>query len=206
MITEIALSVLEKMTNTYLQLDPNVIHSLGQHIGKCLSLEITGAPGPLYISVTSEGLHLSKQAPLDVSATLQGSFFTLFQLHTKPDQPPVGNADVRISGDMHFAKSLREILSSIDIDWEAQLAHWVGDATAHHAYETARDAKEHLRETKQHFAEDITDFLQHEKKITPTQTQAEMFFNQIDELRDNTERLSVRIANLKRKINNPTSS
>ena len=204
MLTDLAFTVLEKSINSYLQLDPNVIHSLGQHIGKCLSIEITGAPGPLYVTVISEGIHLSRQAPLDISATIQGSLFTLFQLQTNSTQPPIGNSKVTISGDMHFAKSLREILSNINIDWEEYLARWVSDPMAHYACSTIRDAKTHLRKTVHHISEDITEFLQHEKQVTPTQTQADNFFNQVDELRDDVERLAQRVDTLHHHINKAT--
>ena len=201
MLTNLALSVLEKLINHYLQLDPNTLVALKQQLDKNLALDINEAPGPLYITIVTTGVQLSSQPPAEITATIQGGLWSLFQLHHNAADKPIGKSKVSISGDIHFATALRKILSHMDIDWEEHLSHWVGDSIAHQTCTTAKRAKAQLDEAAHNFMDDLSAYLQHEKQLTPKQQQVADFSNQVDDLRDDVERLAIRINHLKQHIN-----
>ena len=198
MITNLALGLLERLINRALQLNKETLQQLNQqHLNKSLALNINGAPGPIYVTVAAEGLHLSVDAPSNIDASIEGSLWSLFQLQRSKHSATASNDKVILTGDMNFAQDLKHILSQINIDWEEQLSHWIGGSMAHQVVTTAVDVKEKMQESAADFADDVSHYIQHEQPMVPTQEALTEFVAAIDELRDEVARLAVRIEKVK---------
>lgn len=103
---------------------------------------------------------------------------------------------VQITGNMRLAKALASVLQGMQWDYEEDLSKMIGDipATQLNAF-----AKKALSETKSkaiNVTEMLTEYWQEENPIIAKKRYVESFVKEVDQLRDNVERLEKRIEKL----------
>jgi len=110
---------------------------------------------------------------------------------------------LEIIGDVGLAQQFQSIMKNIDLDWEEYLSHWLGDTMAHKLGNFLRDSIKFVSETRKTLALDVSEYLQYEKEVLPDHSEIVEFSDNVDELRNDIERLKVRIGKLG--INNITN-
>ena len=73
------------------------------------------------------------------------------------------------------------------------------DAPAHELVRAMRGFGGWLSGTGTALLEDASEYLRHEAAITPRRTEVDRFVNDVDDLRDDAERLEARVARLERR-------
>lgn len=198
-ITDSILDLLEGMLNRILRLDPETGARLGELDGCLLAVELQGLEFTLYLRITIEGLRLSSRSSEVPHATLRGTPLRLLQM-VLADEARGFPEGVEIAGDVETARRIQVLLAELDIDWEEQLARLIGDVPAHQGAVALRALARACREARARLEEDAVDYLREEQPVLPYRDEVEDFLAAVDTLRDDTERLALRVERLARRL------
>ncbi len=187
-------AVLERALNRYLQLDPESLSRLATLAGKVLKVEFLGWDISCYLFPDEQGVRLQNYWEGPVDATLKGSPLSLLRVGLARDEKTVALAsEIIMEGDVELAHRLSQIMQEIDIDWEEPLAHRVGDVLAHQIGNGVRGMKRWGEAVWSSMRNNMTEYLQEESRYLPPRQEIEDFYTDLDTLRNDVERLAMRL-------------
>ncbi|OGT84016.1 MAG: hypothetical protein A3G96_03140 [Gammaproteobacteria bacterium RIFCSPLOWO2_12_FULL_52_10] len=105
---------------------------------------------------------------------------------------------MEVSGDVGLAQRFQKIVKDLDLDWEEHLSHWFGDTLAHKLGNAVRGSVQFAKATKRTLELDVSEYLRYEKEVLPEISEVNDYITAIDVLRDDVERLKLRIDKLAR--------
>ena len=166
---------------------------LAPHAG--LAFRIDGAPVPVQLAVTEEGL-LAASGPRDEPAvTITLGDGLVGDLIADPQR---AFAAARLSGSAAFAEALAFVFRNLRWDFEADLATLVGDIPAHRIARLATGAATAQRRALAGLGANVAEFITEEGHFVTPARELRDFSAAVDQLRDDLGRLEKRIAYLSR--------
>ena len=185
---------LEIAINKYIALDPEAPDKLQAFDDKVICLEITGLNKRLYLHIKDQRINAHEAYDGKVDAIISGTPAALFKLGLKKDTASLFFArEVELRGDTRLGRQFKAFLSEMDIDWEEYLSAIVGDIAANRIHKLFSGVHSWGRSAADNFSSDVSEYLQEESRMVISGAELEMFFRQVDDLRDGAERLSARI-------------
>jgi len=137
------------------------------------------------------------------------SLLTLITATNKTDA--LFNSNLTLSGNTDTAQELQAILSGLDIDWEEKLSHWVGDIAAHQLGNQTRSLLRWSQQTLNSLILDTEEYLHEESRSMPPRLELESFYQDIEHLTVETDRIAAKLQRIKdnmrphTKIKQPTT-
>lgn len=205
---------LEAALNRAVALDPDTRDALQPLDGRSVVLALEAAETPLAMRLQVEGERLrvgpvdAEETPdLAVRSTLGGvlSFgmqTLLPRLLGKRDDDeaamPVGR--MRIEGDAELARRLQRLAERFDPDWQQPFTAVFGDVIGVQIANGLAAALRQARVGGQKFAETAAEYLTEESRDVVPRAELDAFHDDVDILRDDTERLAARIARLHKRV------
>ena len=197
MTNSTALNLLATALNNYLALDPEAPEKLTAFDGRVLGIDIKGPNRTIYLLINDNRISAVKTYDKEPDAMIIGSPAALFKLGVHRDSAPLFFAgEVEIRGDTRLGRRFKSLLAEMEIDWEEHLSRFVGDIAAHRIAGLVNDLRKWSRSAADNFADDVGEYLQEESRDVLSGAEMEMFYQQVDKLRDDTERLKARIDRL----------
>lgn len=192
-------AALETTINGVLQLDPETVARLDTLQGKVIAIELHGLELTLYLLPQRNKLAIFGHFEAEPDTVLRGTPIALARMGLARHAGDVlFEGDVEISGNVELGQQFREILDSLDIDWEEHLSRFTGDVVAHKLGELARSTRRWGRQTLDTLGRDATEYLQEERRELPNRAELEDYLSQVDTLRCDTDRLEARILRLEK--------
>ena len=111
-----------------------------------------------------------------------------------------------VRGRIHLLEATRELLFDLNIDWESELARWLGDMPAHSLAEGVRRAARWGLRAKDELMQDVSEYVFEEARLLPGQQQRNVLRDHLTELEIATDRLEARFNRLQRKLTQPPQS
>ncbi len=191
---------LETVINHYLSLDPEVLDKLAELEPKVIAVEITELNKIVYFSPQQSGLLVAEKYEGVANATLIGSSLALLKMSvTKDVAPMMLKGEVEIKGDVRLGRSFKKILSEMEIDWEEFAARIIGDSPAHHLAGLTNKIVNWGKQAGADVAADISEYLQEESRDLVSKPELEMFYQDVDGLRNQLDRLQAKFEAIKNK-------
>ena len=189
---------LQNTCNALLQEDPHTLVAVKELAGRIVCIEISGPELTVFVQFNDQGIVLMHTIPGHADVTIRAGIPTyLGLLFSRDARVSRRTPNMSISGDVTLAQQFQQIMKDLEIDWEEQASHWVGDTAAHKLGRMARDSRRYFREAGQTLVMDISEYLRYEKELLPERTEIEEFINAVDQLRNDVDRLGQRIDRLK---------
>lgn len=182
---------------TVLRLDPHTKNALSEIDGKVIRINCTAPALTLHLFVMDNEIDVAGTFDDEPDTTITGSASALLSLRNKNDALYKG--EVTLSGDTGTADKLRSILLGIDIDLEEVVAPITGDSIAHQLGRFGRQFGDWLGDTSSSFQQNTSEYLQEEVEILAPNSEIQRFCSEVEELREQTDRLDAKIAVLERK-------
>ena len=197
-LRKLAGSALETALNHALSLDPDTQVRLATLDGRSVQLHLRGVD--LALAITVEGSRLKvgpapDSSDLRVAATPGSLLSMLFRRHGDESMAP-GKVD--IAGDAELARRLEKLASGFAPDFEEAFTRTFGDVLGVPLANAVRDGLAHARDTASHLSQDGAAWLRDETRIALAPGEVETFLDEVDALRERTERLDARLARLER--------
>ena len=197
MTNSATLNLLASALNNYLALDPEAPEKLTAFDGRVICIDITGPNRKMYLLINDNRISVVKTYDKEPDATITGSPAALFKLGVHRDSAPLFFAgEVEIRGDTRLGRQFKSMLADMEIDWEEHLSRFVGDIAAHRIAGLFSDLRKWSKSAADNFADDVGEYLQEESRDVVSGAEMGMFYQLVDKLRDDTERLKARIDQL----------
>ncbi len=192
---------LEAAFNTWLALDEKTYGQARQRLqalqGKLIHLRISNPGFDLYFLPTAEQVRISASYEALPDVSIQGSALAFMRLTQAEDS---GKAmlenGIKLEGDLGLGTEFSNILREIEVDWEELLSQAVGDTIAHQAGQMARNTQGWLDQSAQAMRLNTQEYLQEEARLLPAAAELNYYYDQIDQLRMDTDRLEARLNRL----------
>ncbi|SDJ17954.1 ubiquinone biosynthesis accessory factor UbiJ [Billgrantia gudaonensis] len=105
-----------------------------------------------------------------------------------------------VRGQVHQLEAVRELVLDLDLDWEAELAHWLGDMPAHGLAEGLRGLAHWGARTRRELSADIAEYVFEEARLLPGRHQLDNLRDHLTELEVATDRVAARLDRLRRRL------
>ena len=174
---------------------PRARELLGALDGRSLLVRARYTPWQLTLRAAAGKLRLSRTAAA-ADATLSGTPLALLAMTRDDPAEVIRRGDVTIDGDSETATRFQELLLLLRPDLEAELAQVIGDAPAHGAGMLLRRALDYGRNAARTGALNVGEYLAHERRALVPRAEAAHFLEEVDSLREATDRLAARVARL----------
>jgi len=185
---------LEKALAAYLQLDPDSAEKISRLDGKLVALELRGLDMTLFFVGEQQKLAIRSITDAMPDALISATPLMLAQMTIQQSADKALFAgQMKISGDLDAAQALQDILADVDVDWEEHLADLVGDVVAHQVGRSVRGLFNWATNSSASLHKNLSEYLLHEAKLLPDTEDLENFLNDVDTIRADIERFSVRL-------------
>jgi ubiquinone biosynthesis protein UbiJ len=159
--------------------------------GRVAALE--AGPARLRVSVEADGRLVSAAGETPAEVTVHVPLAAALALAAGDER---ARSRIELSGDPAFAAVLGGVLRELRWDAEEDLSRVVGDIAAHRVVQTGRSLLEWQRRTAYHLLESVGEYLTEEKPVLARRDELERWIQEVDLVREATERLEKRIAQL----------
>lgn len=198
MIKKYSLLALQKAINRALALDTSMPSNIQRLSGKVLEIIIMPLHVNFYIRFGQHELELLAHYEGKPDTIIHSSPIGLIRLSLLPSSKvrSLFNDKIRITGDVELGQQVKKWFDELDIDWEGHLAHFTGDVVAHQIGSAFRYGLAFKRRVSSSVRRQLDDYLHEEGRLFPPAEEINDFFQDVDELSLEVERLEAHINQL----------
>ncbi len=182
---------LEKLLNSLLALDAEMPEALSRIQGKTIAFEFVNTRYVLFICPSTDGIRIRTYYDAKPDVLIRGTpgnFLMMLNSSAEGLQ-----TDIQITGDVMLARRFREIIQSVELDWEEPLSDWVGDSAAYQIGRFFRNLGRFAMRTGTTLAVDLSEYLRFETRMLPDDLLVEEFCNEVSNLREDADRFARRV-------------
>lgn len=193
-----ALSGAERALNQAILLAPTSHESLTELNGTLLGIEIVSLELTLYLElIAGPGVRLLSHCEDKPDAFVRGSIedFTALIASDDPAATLI-NSGIELQGSSGSLIRLQQVISRMDIDWEAPLVERLGDVTGHQLAESLRRLFRWGEGARKSLKRQLSEYLLEEGRLTPPKLELEHFFEGVQTLSMQVERAQIKVEKL----------
>ncbi len=186
--------LVETAINRYLALDPEMLNKMEEFSGKVIKLEIIGLNKTLYMLPDSRGIRVRTEYEGEADTTLRGTPISLFKMGLAANAAKLLlKGEVEISGDTRLGHQFKNMFSQMDIDWSEPLANLLGDTVAYQLQQSGKKLGGWGKNTMESVSRSVSEYLQEESRDLVTEAELNNFYDEVDQLRNDVDRLQAKI-------------
>jgi ubiquinone biosynthesis protein UbiJ len=185
-------ATIENVLNRGLPRSPRAQQLCAELAGHSVALEVRDI-ARLLVESTGTSLRITR-SDAGAEAEIAGGPFGLLALGGTSPEAAIQRGDVQIRGDGELAQKFRELMLLLRPDLEEELAHVVSDVPAHQIGRLARLAFGWTHKAATTTAQNLAEYFGHERRDLVPRNEGDQFLRGVDALREDVDRLDVRIA------------
>ena len=195
MIKKYSLLALEKAINYALALDPATPEKMAALGSKVIQIIIDPLKVTFFIRFQPLKLELLDDYDKEADTVIRSNPIGLIRLSFLPASKvrSMFNDNIHLTGDLEVGALAKELFDNLDIDWEGHLAQFTGDVIAYQVGSLFKRGLKFQRQLTENVQYQITDYLHEELRLFPPREEIDDFFQEVDELRLDVERLEATI-------------
>lgn len=191
-----AYGALEIALNRYIASDDHAFDHCVALAGKSLQVDFSDLGLTLVFVVTDHGLQVMPVAEGGPDVRLQGSSRAFARIFFAGAEEGLTGGALRIEGDVGVAQQFARLFASVDFDIEDWLDARLGPVPARFVGRGLRGAMAFARRAADTLSLDTAEYLREESRDVIGGREYAVFADAVDMLRDDTDRLAVRIKRL----------
>lgn len=192
---------ISELSSRLMSTDPTTLERLAELDGKVIALDFEGTDMCVYLFPTAGGIHIREEHEGDVDVHMIGRPSELMKMGMAGKSPVTpGKIHMRIEGDLHVGQQFKKILDNMQIDWEELLSQHIGDTAAYHTGRLVREIGSRLRNAIKTAAQDGSEYLRYETEVLPVDWRVKEFLDDVDRLRQDVDRMEMRINRLRNAV------
>lgn len=195
------LKTIEKGLNYSLGLDSSSKERLAELEGSRVLIELKGLELKIILQFEKNKLFVdpchSGEGDKDADTIIRGAPFSLLHLiMSKQNRNRFFVEDVVIEGNLDIAEKMMALFDQLDIDWEEYFSKWIGDVPAYQTGRFVHKLKKFSQQVNQSLLQTINEYLHEESELVPPKEALHDFYNEVDDLRMDVDRLYARMNRL----------
>ena len=194
---------MEIAMNKVLPLDPGYQEKLQGIAGRVIAISFTDLDVQLYFLPNDTQFTILTSYEGDADVKLSGTSWDFFHMGVNQQSsttPPVIDSNIHFEGNVAIGQKFAQLFSELNIDWEEALADIMGDIFAHRATNAARQAGSWLKDIFNSTQDNLSEYIQEEVRLTPAKIEIENFYDDLADLRADTDRILARFQSIKDKL------
>ncbi len=193
-------AVLEKAVNKLIALDIDAQEKLKPLLGKRIAIELTDWQLTYVFDISENTINIDTQKETPCQVTLKGTSFAFFNMaSTERGGDALFKGEVLFEGEVSTAQSFQKFWQSLNVDWEEELSKYTGDAIAHQVGQTAKKLQREFKRLFSIAQQNVSEYAKEEFRMTPDPIEVETFYDELDDLKSDVNRLQSRIQRLQQK-------
>ncbi len=201
--TQALYAVLEQAINRYLELDPDYSQKLAPLYGSIIEIELMGLGIRVYCRTDNKGIICQSQLEGEADCVIKGTPIGLLKMtlgENTAQTKGLFSGEVAISGDLLLGQKMKQVLDSIEIDWEEHLSHITGDIVAYRVAQASKLGLSWMQQGAQQMRDNLRDYFVYESQDIPQPAEINNFIAQVDVLRDDVARAAARLQKILNKV------
>lgn len=192
---------IETALNQFLQLDPFSKKNIQKLSGKVIAVELQGSALIFQLHFLDESIHIKWHDLATADTVIKGTPLSLLNLAlTSDNRKNFFIEDISIEGNLDLAQDFMDLIDEIEIDWEEYLSRWIGDIPAHQTGRIVRATKRFKQRVSKVLLNNTTEYLHEESDIFPANEEIKDFFEDVDLVRMDVDRLAIRVQHIKKML------
>ncbi len=205
-LNQIIAQAIEKLVNQLLSLDVEASTQIKPLENKSIFIQIEDWKLNYLFTFENDMVQVSDRSDLQSdtdksteqtpqpSATIKGKL-TAFIAAALAEQSgdAVFQGDLHFSGDLNTAKQFQQLASKLDIDWQEPFAKIFGDFLGHTITTGLSLFGDWAKQVKNSLKQDISEYVQEEARLTPSDSEQQIFFENVDLVRSRADRLLAKV-------------
>lgn len=192
---------IQSALNRYLALDPESNARLHALNNTFVTVELQGIPFIFQLQFMDARIHIVTDDFNPPNTTIKGKPISLLHMSfTKENRKRFFEEGVVIEGDINLGMQVIRLFDELEIDWEEHVSAYIGDIPAHEINRVFQRIKQFGKRLNDSFIQSTNEYIHEEKPIFPAREALNDFFQDIDTLRMDTDRLEARIDLLNKRI------
>lgn len=192
---------LEKALNRALNYAPATRIRLKKLAGKSLGFDLRNPSVQVTVLIEKRGVRTLSHLEESPDALIKGPFFTVARNIAKDTSTGQWLASgIALEGDIELIQHIATILAEQDFDIEEPLAELIGDVAAHQITRATRGAFGFLKKAGRTLLEESGNLLGSEGNALVERAEADRFYNTVDDVRADYDRLEARWNRLEKRI------
>ncbi len=187
------LTVVEQILNGHVRESTAALERLSALSGKRFAIDIVGPGVRIVLSADEDRLRVDLDGDEPVAATVRGTPLAMLASLRGDALSGFAASGLSISGDAEVAEEFATLLRLARPDLEEQLSHVTGDVLAHQVGSAMRGVGAWGKHALTALRMNTAEFLQEESRQLPARAEVDGFFAAIETLRDDAERVAVKI-------------
>jgi ubiquinone biosynthesis protein UbiJ len=185
---------LETIINQLLIFDKESLVALSSFKGIVVAVDVQNTSSIFYITITESGVSLTNEFELIPDIIVRGSSFELYEyLISISNSQEFQTGKLEVAGDISVAQKIQSIVKNLDIDWEDYISNWIGDSLTHKLGRAVKNSINLLHSANKNIKYNLSDYLRYETEYLIDRNEQDEFSQSVDVLRDDAERLKLRI-------------
>ena len=164
--------------------------------GKVLAVRVKDTGLAMYVCACPDEIALFGDYDGEPDVVISGSILSLARLAGASGDDAIGDGSLELIGDVEVAQAFQKLLGYGRPDIEEELSGVIGDVAAHRIGEVARSVGSWGIKASATLRQNITEFLQEERRDVPSRYELEVFTRKVDVLRDHVARIEARLSRL----------
>lgn len=206
MIKKNAYSLITQAINKYLSMDHASASRLEKLNNKVFCIVVRPSNLVLQFVIHGQAVHLQDDEVLATDVKIIGTPLQLLNLMLEKDnRQQLFMNDVEIEGDALVGQAIVSLFDQLDIDWESLLAQYIGDIPTYHTSRVIKGIKSWSQQLQKSFTRDVSDYLHEELQALPNAIELQDYYDEVDKLRLETDRLLAKWDLLVTKLKRETS-
>jgi ubiquinone biosynthesis accessory factor UbiJ len=183
--------------NRVLQMDSTALPRLDRLSGKIIAVQCTSPAFNLHILPSDEGLMLASTWEGGADVTLRAPAASLMRLALSRDKNAVLHSpEVELDGESAVLLELVGVLQDLDLDWEYELQRWLGPVATPLIGGHLRNSARWSRDSLSSLSHNLAEYLAEESRTLVGKREAEARFAELDQTKQDLERLEARFERL----------
>lgn len=194
MLANALLSLVERIINQLLQLDPHLKGKLAAIADKQLLIEIRDWQQSILCVYSDEQIHLYSTQERSFDCMISADINTLLALKDPSMLTQLIRQDkLDLQGDLNLAQGFSNAFAELDIDWPEHFSRYIGDAPAQQLWLSIQALKRRSSQTKSKLENTLTTLCQDELAVTIHPLELAEFKQQNRQLKSQVSQLEMRI-------------
>lgn len=191
---------LQSVINQYLALDPETTNRINDINHKIVTIELLGIPLVFQVIFKNSMIEIQK-ASEKPDTIIKGTPLSLLRMSIdKENRKRFFSDDVVIEGDLELGQKVIDLFDSLDIDYEEYLAYWIGDLPSYHMGQLSKKIRAFKNNFTSTIKDNVNEYLHEESEFFPAKEEILDFFNDVDQLRLDVDRMDAKIQKLLKEV------